>query len=58
MKGDGLEVESTVEVNGGGDALQGLDDTLNGGDVLLLESERSRNSGNSCQYSAGWSVHV
>jgi hypothetical protein len=52
MKGDGLEVEVTVKVNGGDDVLESEDDALDGsswdddldvGSVLPLECARRAN---------------
>ncbi|KAJ7891226.1 hypothetical protein B0H14DRAFT_2560814 [Mycena olivaceomarginata] len=46
IAGDGLEVETAVDVEGG-------DDTLDGGDVLLLEGEGGQVSGARRQWRAG-----
>jgi len=42
---DGLQVKPAIQVHSGDDVLKGGDDTLYGGDMLLLESQRSRGSG-------------
>jgi hypothetical protein len=47
IAGDGLEVEAAVEVDGG-------DDALDGGDVLLLEGEGGQVSRARRQWRAGY----
>jgi len=42
---DCLQVESAIQVHSGDDVLEGRNDTLHSGDVLLLESQRSRSGG-------------
>jgi hypothetical protein len=42
IAGDGLKVEAAVEVDDGDDVLEGEDDALDGGDMLLLEGEGNR----------------
>lgn len=45
MQSNGLEVKSAVQVDSGHDVLESRHDSLNSGDVLLLERQRSRRRG-------------
>ena len=42
---DGLQVESTIQIHCGDNVLEGWNNTLYGGDVLLFESQRGGRSG-------------
>ena len=45
VQGDGLQVESTVQIHSSHNVLEGWNDALYGGDVLLLKSQGGRSSG-------------
>ena len=48
VQSDGLQVQPTVKVDSGNDVLEGGDDALDSGDVLLFESERNWCRRNGC----------
>ena len=44
VQGNSLQVKSAIQIHSGHNVLKGWNDAFYGGDVLLLESQRSRSS--------------